>query len=390
MGQAIHPAILSGIERFYRDRWNAKQPARLEIQARSTQQLIDRPSVEYLVRFLQQRQRARGAVKELHLVFFRLLHPSDGRLDTLLNFFESDTTLTMVALSNCDFGSQQATVRLLGAFYRNTSITELHITNISHLRDAARGTCLAELLQNNEHFTLRSFLNLQAVVPMQPRGLHSNCHLKGLCLRACGLGVAGGGGLCLIADILVGNTTLESLDISDNRIRSDGLPHITRILESTQLKDISFDKNNRILGDDNATRHLGNALARNRWLQTLRIATLFDAATHGASPICQALESNTTLQHLVLGAPFSFFLEIAFERMWHVRDRLVIDQLVESLPKMKGLKKLTFLHGWENCIRMLHFFRHSIRMHLCKSCQTMIQLRCGTAFPPKLLPCTTF
>jgi hypothetical protein len=61
-----------------------------------------------------------SAVTELALYVVELTYPSDGGLDVLRTFFSrSDTTLTKVFRSHCDFGSQEDASQLLAAFQTN-------------------------------------------------------------------------------------------------------------------------------------------------------------------------------------------------------------------------------------------------------------------------------
>lgn len=48
--------------------------------------------------------------------------------------------------------------------------------------------------------------------------------------------------------------TMDMSNISHNNITSNGLDDITRLLESTQLKDINVERNNGVFNDDAATR----------------------------------------------------------------------------------------------------------------------------------------
>jgi Leucine Rich repeat len=75
----------------------------------------------------------------------------------------------------------------------------------------------------------------KGVRAIQP-GLQVNRTLRELDLSSCGIG---DDGIRLIADALVGNTTMDSLHISYNPITSVALDDITRMIESTQLKTIS-------------------------------------------------------------------------------------------------------------------------------------------------------
>jgi Ran GTPase-activating protein (RanGAP) involved in mRNA processing and transport len=65
------------------------------------------------------------------------------------------------------------------------------------------------------------------------RGLGANETLKELHFPNCRFRAEG---LHLIVDALVGNTTMETFDMSDNAISSNGLDNITWLLGSTRIK----------------------------------------------------------------------------------------------------------------------------------------------------------
>jgi hypothetical protein len=128
----------------------------------------------------------------------------------------------------------------------------------------------------------------------------------------------------LIADALVGNTTMEFLNIRRNFISSNGLDEITRLLEYTQLRTIDFGENHGVFDDDAASRRFVNVLSQNRFMNSLKMigSGLFPSP---AAPrmIFQALEANTTVEEVHLG-PLGHNL----------------DYLVESLPRIKCVKHL--------------------------------------------------
>jgi hypothetical protein len=64
----------------------------------------------------------------------------------------------------------------------------------------------------------------------------------------------------LIADVLIGNTNIEKLNIAYNKITSRGLDDITRMIESTQLKTITMRGNEDIFNDIDATHHYASTL----------------------------------------------------------------------------------------------------------------------------------
>jgi hypothetical protein len=82
--------------------------------------------------------------------YWNLPFDGDGRLEVLCTFFSrSDTTLTKVTLSSCDFGTAQDSSQLLAAFESNRTVTDLTLSNgIRNLEGAALGASLSSLMQN--------------------------------------------------------------------------------------------------------------------------------------------------------------------------------------------------------------------------------------------------
>jgi hypothetical protein len=81
---------------------------------------------------------------------------------------------------------------------------------------------------------------------------------ENLCLLDCNIG---DNVIRLLADALVGNTTMEKLDISDdNDTSSVGLDAISRLLESTRLKTILFYWGDEFCDDFDATQRFVSTL----------------------------------------------------------------------------------------------------------------------------------
>jgi hypothetical protein len=78
-----------------------------------------------------------------------------------------------------------------------------------------------------------------------------------LILFACELGDEG---IRVLANGLVGDVSIEILDINSNDITALGLADITRLLESTQLQTISLAENIDIFDDVHATQHFVSTL----------------------------------------------------------------------------------------------------------------------------------
>jgi Leucine Rich repeat len=99
-------------------------------------------------------------------------------------------------------------------------------------------------------------LRVEGVRVFQP-ALQANRMLKHLDLGQCRIGDDGIG---LIADALVGNTTMDKLNIRGNFITSAGLDHITRLLVLTQLNTIGLGNNDDIFNDEDATQRFVSTL----------------------------------------------------------------------------------------------------------------------------------
>jgi hypothetical protein len=156
---------------------------------------------------------------------------------------------------------------------------------------------------------------------MQP-GLRVNRSLKILALSACSLR---GEGLHLLAEALVGNATLEALDISVNSITSNGIDDIIQLLESTQLKDIDYD-------DDNATQRFAHVVSRNEIVK--RLAFCLGSSRHRAA--ARMIFNALALDEIHVAGMSS-------------HGARVISLVLESLPRMKGLKRL--------CLHRLDFLK---------------------------------
>jgi Leucine Rich repeat len=85
------------------------------------------------------------------------------------------------------------------------------------------------------------------------RVLSTHKFVKKLNISYCYLGDEG---ICFIADGLVGNTTIEVLDIGMNCISSYGLVYITRLVKPKRLKTIDLGEFHYIFNDDNTTMTL--------------------------------------------------------------------------------------------------------------------------------------
>jgi Leucine Rich repeat len=80
---------------------------------------------------------------------------------------------------------------------------------------------------------------VEGVRAFQP-ALYWNRTLSELNLSFCLLGDEG---IHVLADALVGNTTMQTLDIGHNFVTSSGLDDITLLLESTRLQNFDMQGN---------------------------------------------------------------------------------------------------------------------------------------------------
>jgi Leucine Rich repeat len=191
-----------------------------------------------------------------------LVHPPDGGLDILRDFFaRSDTTLTKVTLiEGRMFGPAEETSQILAAFHTNRTVTDLTLKGIDNLWGAALGNSFSGILQNMPQLQrLDCFADLQVegVRAMLP-ALRTNRTLKQLRLYGCGLQDEG---IRLIADALVGNSIIQALDVSENGITANGLDDITRMIESMpRLHTIYLYDIRDVFDDEDATQRFVTTL----------------------------------------------------------------------------------------------------------------------------------
>jgi Leucine Rich repeat len=104
-------------------------------------------------------------------------------------------------------------------------------------------------------------LDVEGARAFQP-ALRANRTLKQLHLGGCYLE---DDGIRLIADALVGNTTMDSLNINWNFITPVGLRDITRMIESMRFQTMNFAfDNGGIFDDQDATQHFVFALQQKK------------------------------------------------------------------------------------------------------------------------------
>jgi hypothetical protein len=343
----IHSSILDPICRIKKsDQGRPTPPAKRGLVIHSAY-YVNRQSVQYLADFLRQ-----GTHKVTHLcvVGFFLAHPADGGLHVLRGLFAN---LESVSLKSCTFGNTEETLQLLAVFHINTFLTDLTMFGIRNLGGVEEANYVSALLLQNSPALKRigiGFpLNLETIRAFLP-GLHANRQLKEVDCSYCDIEDEG---LGLLTDaLIIGNTTLESLIVSHGRITATGLIHIIRLLESTWLKNIGIQQNDfGMYHDKEMTRRFARALSRSLVLKSIAMST-----THGpaVATIFQALETNTVLEELHL-------VESAKNGM---------NQLIQSLPRMKGLKVLdVHVQDFLHCIQdssFLHVYQHLTKMKSSK------------------------
>ena len=259
------------------------------------------------------------------------MEPSDGGLDVLIDFFANQTTLTKVEFHRCKFGNEACSSELLNTFRANPTLAELTVRDIdnSTWQGATVGDTLCTLLQQNlnlRKLSLSIYDHINAALHLMLPGLRSNRTLIELDLYWTCLTDAH---IRLIADALAENTVLQILNIRGNGISAIGLADIARVMASTQLIKIDFESNYwNLLDNEIGTQRFVDALARNKFLKVLRVCRIMPAPRQVAKVI-RVLERNTVLEEL----------ELKFDLGEEAHK-----QLMESLPKMRGIKKLIF-HG---------------------------------------------
>jgi hypothetical protein len=102
-----------------------------------------------------------------------LIDYSDGGANVLRDLFaRSDTTLTKVTFSSCNFGTGEETSQLLAACQTNRTMTDLAIYIIENLSGAGLGNSLCGLLQNMPRLRrlecYGNYLRVEGARAMQP------------------------------------------------------------------------------------------------------------------------------------------------------------------------------------------------------------------------------
>jgi hypothetical protein len=171
--------------------------------------------------------------------------------------------------------------RILSGMHHNTSVKTL-ILVASVLGDAWGGKQLSDLLQHNATLTTlqcgHTPLGLKGARVLR-HGLGVNRTLQNLSLVNCQLGDAG---LACIVEALLENhdsTTIQHLDLSQNRLTSTSLVHLTRLLLlqqqhhplSSSLIDLRLNDNPGLFADPASSHAFCRALQNTRNLEWLHL-----------------------------------------------------------------------------------------------------------------------
>jgi Ran GTPase-activating protein (RanGAP) involved in mRNA processing and transport len=104
----------------------------------------------------------------------------------------------------------------------------------------------------------------------------------------------------LLVDALVGNTTMDVLDVSENAITCIRLDDITRLLASTRVRSIQLHRNVNAFGNEASTRRLARVLSRHAFLTNFGILGCRLGGT-GIHIIADGLAGNTVMTTLDIG-----------------------------------------------------------------------------------------
>jgi hypothetical protein len=292
----IHPYSLAPVDSSHQSsQWRVNVEQQNDGGTGSRQ--LNRPSFVDLVDFLGQRSAlARSAANPVvvtELVFNGVVPLEDGGLDVLGDFLANDATTTLNKISFVDY----------------------------------------DLAGGKAGVLLRSLRNNNTVQELQL----SNCQLTDA-------------DLCILADALDGNTTLNMLDLSHNlNFSAVGVGYIIKILTSTQVKKIKFGLNDGAVFNDKkglAAQRLAHVLRENTCLQSLEL-DVRSLPSRAAVMLFQALEFNITLQELLFPRLIHFTGEQSSSQQCVT---VVVDQLVQSLPRMTGIQRLS-LDDWDFCLQ---------------------------------------
>jgi hypothetical protein len=246
---------LRSIDRTIRDALegiNVDKEEGQELAIQCPNLIIDRVNARHIANFMRQNPHT---VKTLILVFDRFA-TTDAVEIFSSSFLTTTTAMTtrLHALRLEGFLGNDRARLLFSSLHRNTSITELVLHKIG-IHDWMGGSHLTSLLQNNSTLTTLSCgqdaIGLKGARALQ-HGIRANHTLRILCLFNCFLRDSG---LSVLVDALQDNSTVTALNLSKNRITSNGLVHVIRLLQqnartSSSLKVLHLDSNAGLFHDE--------------------------------------------------------------------------------------------------------------------------------------------
>lgn len=220
----------------------------------------------------------------------------NDKVNKLAEALTNNTTLTSLSLGNTKI-SREGIRKLAKALEKNRTLTTLNLQNNADYIDDKYGlkftAALDPLVRNNTTITSLNLsdnlINAEGIKPF--------------------------------AEALKENTTLQSLNLSNNTLRKEGIEHISQALETNNtLTTINLSYND--IGDDGAKR-LAQVLTKNTTLSFLNLSKN-NIGLIGATSLTEALMINRTMTHLIM----------------HENELRAagVDELVKALEKNPALK----------------------------------------------------
>jgi hypothetical protein len=256
---------------------------------------------------------------------------SDEAVAVFCGFLKNTTTLSALHLA----GFPPAQFRLLlRALHTNTSVKELKVM----WRDGV-GSRITELLRHKTDFVSLRFqqccphFDTAQIVPFLREG---PALLQELEIDSCGIGDSG---TRLLVDAIVSSTNkyknLKTLKLSANKITSDGLQCLSKLDADVlpSLERLHLGNNCNLLDDAESTKLFARKLllSKRTHLEKLHLRYCMGRAA-GYSIIIKSMEENETVRLLDVTSSDANFQPIR-------------DQLITSLPRMKGVKELHVARG---------------------------------------------
>jgi hypothetical protein len=245
-------------------------------------------------------------------------------MQVFCNYLQETSHLRDLYLSDLP---REQVQRLTEALHFNASVKTLHIRA---LRDDKGGLWIKDLLQHKQNVEALCFEQCSFYFsPLPSQGLTL---LHTLVFRACRVR---DDGVRMILEALMESgcsASLKELDLSLNRISSNGL-----YLLATQipvalpgLEKLRLDSNPSLFENQKTTRMFANNLLLSA---STSLKQLYIDRCGDVTPIIKACETNDRLQ----------VLDIASDNVDdHQQCEITRSQLVESMPRMKGMRRLMF------------------------------------------------